>query len=614
MPDLHRIEKNLKKKRKKELRAYFREIAKSQGLMAAVRRTLRFLKRRGGGRSGRFLPTRAELQRQREADILGWPKISVCVPVCNTTRQFFSELLASVMAQSYSNWELCIANAGDDAAVVKELAGRYADERIRLEDMENEGISANTNRAAQMATGHYLAFLDHDDILSPNALFEVAQRIAGTEAGFIYSDEALFIDDYKRPVAGHFKPDYSPQYLLNVNYIAHLAAIRKDLFERAGGFRSEYDGSQDLDLYLRVLEETGGAEHIPKVLYYWRQHAGSTSMGVEAKPYAAEAAKKAIERHLARIGVRGDAADGLFPSTYKVNYTIRGLPLVSVIIPNSEHVADLDRCLQSIYSNVGYRQFEVLIVENNSTQMGTFNYYQKLTETCPNCKVLIYDEEGEAFNFSKLCNFGRRHAKGEYLLFLNNDTEVISQGWMHEMLQLCQLEGVGAVCAMLYYPDDTVQHAGVIVGLGGYAGHSHKYALRGKSGYMFRQACVQELSAVTGACMMVKRRVFEEAGGFDDWFSVAYNDVDLCLRLRQRGYTVLFTPYAELYHYESKSRGDDEAGAAKVRFEAEQERLLERYGKALLRDPFYSPWLTLDREDFSETEGPPKTWSDVEAE
>ncbi len=613
------IEQKLKKKRRQELVAYFREIAKRDGFFAALRRTFTYLKRRHGGKRGRFLPSRMDMQNQRDTDITGWPKISVCVPVYNPSRQFFDELLQSVVGQTYPNWELCIANGSEEPAVYKELVNKYTDERILYTEAENEGISANSNRAAALSTGEYLAFLDHDDILSPDALFQIAQRVAETEASFLYSDEALFENDYTRPTAGHFKPDYSPQYLLNVNYIAHLAAVKRDLFFRVGQFSSLCDGSQDLDLYLRVLEETGAATHIRRVLYYWRQHEQSTSTGVEAKPYVAEAAKRAIDNHLARIGVRAKAVDGKFPSTYKVDYAIRGMPLVSIIIPSCDHVPDLDRCIRSLYGVTQYRQFEVLVVENNSKNVETFAYYQKLTATYPECKVLVYEEEGEtSFNFSRICNFGRRHAKGEYFLFLNNDTEAINAAWLSEMLQLAQLDGVGAVGAMLYYPDshasftrggetpDTVQHAGIIVGLGGYAGHSHKYAERGKSGYMFRQACVQELSAVTGACIMLPRRAFDAVGGFDAGFAVAYNDVDLCLQLRRRNYSVLFTPYAELYHHESKSRGSDEDPASAVRFAREQEKLLSRYGEELMQDPFYSPWLTYDREDFSENDVPPK--------
>ncbi len=597
-------EQQLKKKRSRQLRAYFGEIVQKEGLFAALRRTVKYVQRRYGRKRGRFLPSSAELERQRTADVTGWPLLSVCVPVYNVSRQFFLEMVESVVQQSYQNWELCMVNASDDDAVgVDEVMEKYAqDERILCEKIENAGISENTNKAAAMASGQYLLFLDHDDILSPNALFEMAQRIAQTEAEFLYSDEALFESDIRATsTVGHFKPDYSPQYLLNVNYIAHLAAVRKDVFNKVGGFCAEFDGAQDHELYLRVLEHTGGAEHIKKVLYYWRQHAQSTSTGVEAKPYVTQAARAAIAEHLKRIAVRGEVQDGRFASTYKVNYGIKGRPTVSIVIPSCEHVADLDRCISSIYANTHYKHFEVLVVENNSKMVETFKYYQELTETYPSCKVLVYEGDG-SFNFSKICNFGRKAAAGEYVLFLNNDTEVINGEWLGEMLQLCQLEGVGVVGAMLYYPDDTVQHAGVVTGLGGYAGHSHKYAQRGKSGYMFRQACVQELSAVTGACMMVKRRVFDEVRGFGEDFAVAYNDVDLCLRVRAKGYSVVFTPYAELYHYESKSRGSDEEGAAKARFKSEQELLLERYGERLTNDPYYSPYLTLDREDFTEND------------
>ena len=600
MAEQREIEKKLKKKRNQELFSYFKEMVEKEGFFSAVKRTLRYLKRRYGGKKGRFLPKKAELARQRNDDVLGWPKISICVPVYNTSRAFFDQLLASVVNQSYANWELCLANASDDPQTVWELVNKYHDERILCEDFPNEGISENTNRAAAMASGHYIALLDHDDVLSPNALYEVAKAVAHTEAGMIYSDEALFTKDYLNPSVGHFKPDYSPQYLLNCNYICHFTAIRRDVFNKVGGFRKEFDGSQDHDLFLRVLEQVGKAVHIPKVLYYWRQHEESTSTGVEAKPYVAQAAKKAIEEHLERINVRGDVVDGLFPSTYKVNYAIKGRPLISIIIPNSEHIPDLDRCIRSIYDKTQYQNFEIIVVENNSKTVDTFSYYQRLSSIYQDCKVLVYEEK--EFNFSKICNYGAKQARGEYLLFLNNDTEVITPQWLNEMVQLCQLQDVGIVGSMLYYPDDTVQHAGVIVGLGGFAGHSHKYALRGKSGYMFRQACVQELSAVTGACLMIGRDTFNKVGGFDEGFAVAYNDVDLCLRVRRRGQSVVFTPYAELYHYESKSRGSDEEGAAKERFMQEQERLLERYGNELLHDPFYNPNLTYDREDFSEND------------
>lgn len=598
-------QQELQKKRNKELIAYFRQLARKEGLGATLGRTWRYVKRRYGSKKGRFLPKKAALAAQRTANTEGWPSISICVPVYNVNAGFWQQLLQSVQAQSYPRWQLCVADASDDGTLVKQSIDALCDERIAYVKVKNLGISANTNRAAQLATGDYIALLDHDDLLAPNAMFESAKAAFATGANFIYSDEALFEKDMQHSSVGHFKPDYSPQYLLNCNYIAHLSVIRRALFWDVGGFRPAFDGSQDHDLYLRVLEECGTAVHIPKVLYYWRQHAGSTSTGTGAKPYVRQAALSAIDEHLARIHQPGKAEDGRFGSTYKVEYEIDGTPLVSIIIPSYEHPDDLRVCLTSLYLKTTYPNFEVVVVENGSKNADTFAYYKEIQQQYPHCRVVEYSPPN-GFNFSAICNYGRQHAKGEYLLFLNNDVEVITPGWIEQMLQLCQLPHVAITGAMLYYPDDTVQHAGVIVGLGGYAGHSHKYARRGSSGYMFRQACVQELSAVTGACLMAKTSVFDELHGFDEDFTVAYNDVDFCLRAGGAGYSVLFTPYAELYHHESKSRGSDETGKALERFTAEQQRMRHRYGANLLKDPFYNPNLTYDREDFTENDSLPE--------
>ncbi len=601
MASQEEIQRKLKKKRSAELRAYFWEIVHKEGFFAALRRTRQYVRRRSGGRKGRYLPRKSALEAQRAEDVTGWPKISILVPVYNPNLKFFDDMLASVLAQTYPNWELVLMDGSDEKGPSREIVSKYTDERIIYETMENGGISENTNAAAKQASGHYFAFLDQDDILSPNAMYEMAKAVFRTGATFLYSDEALFKKDYMKPTVGHFKPDYSPQYLLCCNYIGHLVVVKRDAFNQARGLDSECDGAQDHDLNLRILDEVGSAVHIKKVLYYWRQHEDSTSTGTEAKPYVADAAKRAIRAHLNRENLRGDVIDGLYPSTYKVNYAIKGLPTVSIIIPNNEHIQDLHRCITSIYAKTPYRNFEIIVVENGSKTVETFNYYTKLADENPNCTVVVYDEEKD-FNFSKICNFGRQAAKGEYLLFLNNDTEVIGTDWLTEMLQLCQLEDVGAVGAMLYYPDDTIQHAGVITGLGGYAGHSHKYKHRGASGYMFRLVCVEEVSAVTGACMMVKARLFDKMGGFDPGFPVAFNDVDFCLRMHQRGQSAVFTPYAELYHHESQSRGLDEDGPGAERFAGEQERLLDRYGENLLNDPYYNPYLTYDREDYSEND------------
>ena len=585
-------------KRFKELILLFFTMLREDGFRFTFRKMSGFLRRRLRRKKGRFLPARAELERQRREDVSSWPKISVCTALYNTDPKFLKEFLNSFLYQTDQNSELCLADASDsEHAYVRQIVSACKSARIQYVKLDrNAGISENTNAAARLATGSYLALADHDDILSPNACYELA-RAAASGAQFIYSDEALFSGDYLRPRVGHFKPDFAPYYLTNCNSICHIAAFPAKLFWQVGGLRPEFDGSQDHDLFFRLTEKTKKICHIPKVLYYWRLHEGSTSGGVGAKPYVAEAAKRAIDEHLARKKVKGRAVDGRFPSTYKVEYDLRVKPLVSILIPNKDHVEDLSRCLESLYGKTTWPKFEVVVIENNSQDEATFRYYEEQQAAHENLKVARY--EG-AFNFSAINNFGRSQAQGKFLVLLNNDIEIITPDWVEQMLMLAKQPGVGAVGAMLYYPDDTVQHAGVITGLGGYAGHSHKYAKRGHSGYMFRLATVQDLSAVTAAMMMVKASVFDEVGGLDEGFTVAFNDVDFCLRLRGAGYSVLFTPYAEAYHCESKSRGQDKKGEAKERFDGERARLKARYGDALLRDPFYNPSLTLDMEDFSE--------------
>ena len=603
----------LKLKRVRELLAFFFASVRQDGLGPTLRRAAAFFRRRFGSKRGRFLPRRQTLAAQRALDYgaLDWPVVSICVPLYNTPPRFLRALLDSVLAQTCPNWQLCLADASDDAhAEVGELVRQYQAKddyreraaRILYRKIENQGIAANTNAAAALATGEYLGLADHDDVLAPHAVYEMMKAARETGAAFLYSDEALFTRDIRRPVTGHFKPDFAPDYLNCCNYICHFSVFQKSLFDAVGGLDPACDGSQDHDLFLK-LSERAAPVHLPKVLYYWRVHAASTSGGTAAKPYVAAAAKRAVAAHLARTGAKGTVTDGLFPSTYKVEYAVEGAPLVSILIPNKDHTGELAKALDSIFAKTAYPHYEIIIIENNSTEEKTFRYYEALQTAHENCRVVRY--EG-GFNFSAINNFGRKAARGEYLLLLNNDVEVIGGAWLGEMLALCAQPGVGIVGAKLYYPDDTLQHAGVIVGLGGYAGHSHKYAKRGGSGYMFRAATVQDLSAVTAACMMVKASVYDEAGGLDEGFAVAFNDVDFCLRVRRLGCRVLFTPYAELYHYESKSRGLDTKGAAKERFEGERRRLKERWGGSLTRDPYYNPNLTLDREDFTESNALPK--------
>ena len=465
---------------------------------------------------------------------------------------------------------------------------------------------AMTVDGQEYTTGEYLALADHDDILAPHAVYTLQMAILDSGADFLYSDEALFKKSIRRPMVAHFKPDFAPDYLVCCNYICHLSAFKRSLYFEAGGERTECDGSQDHDLFLRLTDRLDETQicHIPQVLYYWRVHGGSTSSGTAAKPYVAKAAKKAIADHLERTGQRGTVRDGLYPSTYKVDYEIEGEPLVSILIPNMDHTDDLEKCLSSVYKKTSWHNFEVIVIENNSKEAATFDYYKKITgpEGYLRCRVVEYKAEG-GFNFSAINNFGRKAAKGDYLLLLNNDVEVINREWLTEMLMQASRPRVAMCGAMLYYPDDTIQHAGIVTGLGGYAGHSHKYRPRTSGGYMFRAATVQDFSAVTAACLLVRAEVFDALNGLDEGFTVAFNDVDFCLRARRAGWRVVWTPYAQLYHYESKSRGIDEKDKAKkARFAGEQKRLTERFGREnLTRDPYYNPGLTLDREDFSES-------------
>ena len=608
---------NVRLKRAKELAGYAVQLTKDEGLGTMLARGAGFVKRRCFGKKARYLPTKKVLEAQRAelagqtADSCGLPTISILTPLYNTPEPYLREFLDSFVDQTAPNGQLCLADASDaEHDAVKRIVEEYQakNQRIVYKKIENKGIAANTNAAASLATGDYLALADHDDILAPHAMYTMGKAILqlrerGEPDGFLYSDEALFSKSIQRPIVAHFKPDYAPDYLLCCNYICHLAVFQKALWDAVGGERPECDGSQDHDLFLRLIEQVGGAAHVPQVLYYWRVHAGSTSGGTEAKPYVAAAAKKALADHLARTGRTGTVEDGLFPSTYRVKWDIEGDPKVSILIPNKDHTDDLEKCLRSIWKKTTWDNYEVIVIENNSTDPATFAYYERAKQRYDGLKVVTYPEKG--FNFSGINNFGRKAAAGDYLLLLNNDVEVRNGDWLTELLRQCAHKGGAAICgAMLYYPDETLQHAGVITGLGGYAGHSHKYKQKGGSGYLFRIATVQDFSAVTGACLLVKASVYDEVGGLDEQFAVAFNDVDFCLRVRDAGCRIAWTPYAELTHYESKSRGGDEKDPAKAaRFAAEQQRLYTIHGKEnILDDPYYNPNLTRDREDFSESD------------
>lgn len=544
--------------------------------------------------------TEQEKKLQRETVFPRDIKFSVLVPLYNTPEGFLKEMIQSVVDQTYQNWELCLADGSDgDHSYVGQIARQYANEdsRIKYEVLpENYGIAGNTNYCFDMATGDYIALFDHDDLLHPAALFECMKAVTEKNADFIYTDESSFEGSLSNLVTMHFKPDFSPDLLRSQNYICHLSVFSKELLNKVGRFSSEHDGSQDYDMVLRLTEQAKCIVHVPKILYYWRIHAGSVASDISVKPYCITSAKKAIADQLERLGLKGTVTDSSLVTTYRVNYEIEGNPLISILIPNMDHIADLNKCLTSIFAKSTYQNYEIIIIENNSRETRTFEYY-KILERKDKVKVVTWDGE---FNYSAINNFGFQEAKGDYILLLNNDVEVITPNWLEEMLMFAQRKDVGAVGAKLLYPDNTIQHAGVIVGIGSTAGHAHKGWTRESVGYMGRLTIAQDLTAVTAACVMVPRRVYEEINGLDETFVVALNDVDMCMRIRQKGYLVVFTPYAELYHYESKSRGYEDTPEKKERFAKEAAHFRDRWKKELLQgDPYYNPNLTLDREDFT---------------
>ena len=545
-----------------------------------------------GWRHRADIPLRRTLKAQRAAHLQG-PCVSIVVPVYNTPLPFFKQMVQSVRRQTYTNWQLVLVDASDAAhpapgALAQKLAAQ--DGRILYQKIENGGIAANTTAGFAAATGAYLALLDHDDVLYPNALFACVQTIQTTGADFVYSDEIVLSADLKQLGGYHFKPDFAPDYLRGVNFITHLAVFSRPLLDAAGAYESrEYDGAQDHDLFLRLTEKARKIEHIKQVLYIWRGHAGSTAAGMEAKPYAVEAGVRAIDAQLARLGLPGKAmpVPGA-PGAFQVRYELTGRPLVSVLIPNKDHTADLDRCLTSLYQNAGYDNFEVLVIENNSTDPATEAYYQTLPGRFARCRVVRYQGP---FNFSAINNFGAQFAKGEHLLLLNNDIEILSGDFLRELLSYSQRPDVGAVGAKLYYPDDTIQHAGVLMGINGSAGHSHKSYPRTAVGDLYRLVTTQNYMAVTGACLMTKASLYHAAGGLDEeQFAVAYNDVDYCLKLWQQGLLNVYTPRAEAYHYESKSRGLDTLSENAQRYEREKANFYAKYKQYIDNyDPYYNP-------------------------
>lgn len=510
-----------------------------------------------------------ELEKQKNEKWKRKPLISIVVPVYNTPQVFLRQMIESVQNQSYSEWELCIGNASPENKEMKKILEEYKnDARIKeVEIPENKGISQNTNRAMEIASGELIGLLDHDDLLAPNALYEIAKAVnEHLDAEVIYTDEDKVTTDLKEHFQPHLKPDFNLDLLRSNNYICHFFVASRDLIKRVGGFRPEFNGAQDYDLILRCTEQAKQIVHIPKILYHWRVHKASTADNPASKMYAFDAGKRAIEEHLVRCRTKGTVQHTKDLGFYRVKYEICGEPLVSIIIPNKDQSEALKKCLDSIREKTSYRNYEIIIVENNSEEPETFAFYKKIAGE----KIKVVTWEGE-FNYSAINNFGVRHARGDYLLLLNNDVEIINGDWLTEMLSHCQRKEVGIVGAKLYYPDNTIQHAGIIIGIGGVAGSVFVGLPRAFSGYLHKASIQLDLSAVTAACMLVKRSVFEQVGGLEEKLKVAFNDVDFCLRVREKGYLVVYDPYAELYHYESKTRGAEDTKEKIRRFQTEIE-------------------------------------------
>lgn len=530
-------------------------------------------------------------------------KFSIIVPLYNTPVKFLNEMISSVIAQTYSNWELCLADGSSaDHPEVEKAVNKFAqkDSRILYKKLpKNLGISGNTNACLDMASGDYIGLFDHDDLLHPAALYEAMKAICEKKADFIYTDELVFRSpDINSVVAIHFKPDYGPDFIRGINFICHFSVFSKELPEKAGRFRSEFDGSQDHDMILRLTSKAENIVHIPKILYYWRSHPNSVAGSIEAKTYAIDAGIRAVQTNLDEQGIKAKVSRcETFPTAYRIKYDILSYDKVSIIIPNKNHLDDLALCINSILTKSTYPNFEIVIVDNGSNDPELFEYYDELKK---DSRFVICSLD-IPFNYSKLNNFAAKKASGKYFILLNNDIEIITPEWIEEMLMYVQRDDVGICGAKLYYPDNTIQHAGVIVGLGGVAGHCFGGFNRNDNGYLCHLVCAQELSAVTAACLMIKASVFEEVNGLDeDNFKVAYNDVDLCLKVREKGLLVVWTPYAEAYHYESKSRGYEDTPEKQKRFIAEQNYFKTKWADFLKKgDPYYNPNLTVDRGDYT---------------
>ena len=542
----------------------------------------------------KYEPKYDELEKQRETTFEYMPKISIVVPMYNTPEKYFKELLESITEQTYENWELCLADGSPEKAEYLEDLIQPLGDKIKYKLLsENKGISGNSNEALKLATGDFIALLDHDDIIPKFALYEIVKTInENPDVDFIYTDEDKILEENEKRISPHFKQYYAIDTLRSYNYICHFSIFKKELMDKLGGFNSEFDGSQDYDLILRATEQAKHIVHIPKILYNWRISSTSVASGAAAKPYAYEAAKRAILASIERHGIQGaKVEDSRIIGLYKVTYPVKGEPKISIIIPNKDHKKDLKRCIKSILKST-YKNYEIIIVENNSKEKNIFKYYKKL-EKNPNIK--IEKCEMSIFNYSKLNNYGASKANGEYFVFLNNDTKIITNNWLETIISNCQREEIGAIGAKLIYKNKRIQHAGVVLNLTGTAGHVNWNEKENNPGYFGRIMIQQNVSAVTGALLGVSKKIFEQVNGFDETFPIAYNDVDFCLKIQDIGKLITYNPYIEAYHYESQSRGYEDTEEKQKRLKKEENKLKKKWKKYFdVTDKYYSPNLRTD--------------------
>lgn len=574
------------------------------GLKQTVRRAIEKL----GGKEVRtyeafrrsYFPDKKELNRQRKEQFVYEPLFSIVVPLYKTPLPYLEDLIRSIQAQTYRKWELYLSDGSGKESSLKEVLRNYARKEKRIHIIENDcrlNISDNTNRALEQADGDYVVFVDHDDTLAPDALYECVKVLnREPDAEVIYTDSDKLSENGKRYSEPCFKPDFNLDLLRCQNYICHLTVIQKRFLDKVGYLNPNYSGVQDYDHILRCVERTNRIVHIPKILYHWRMCPGSVAVDTDNKPYTYELFQKILREHYERMGIQAEVK-AVFPGVVRTVYQLPYEPLVSVIIANKDHRDDLLRCVESLEQESEYKNLEILIVENNSVSEEIFAYYDQVQRQYDNVRVLRYEKE---FNYADIQNYAAVRAKGDYLLLLNNDTWLERPESIREMLGYCMRDEVGIVGAKLLYPDDTIQHAGVIVGLGGVADHAFTGMDKDEPGYCCRALCAQEYSAVTAACLMVKKSVYNAVGGMDVELKVAFNDVDFCLRVKEAGHKIIYNPFAVWYHDESKTRGAEDTPEKIERFRGEIEYFQRRWADFLYNgDPAYNPNLALDRHDFA---------------